>query len=80
MFHPNCHPKRSRDLPLAVHDATQKFWEIPDAIKNPESVLFSEISLPYVIPNYRVVDVDTLEYLRRPELLYQANRLLNEQI
>ena len=45
----------------------------------PESVLFSEISLPYVIPNYRVVDVDTLEDWQHAEFMNQANNLFNKQ-
>ena len=73
LIYPNCYHKRSQDLPPAFHDAAQFVWGNPEAIQNPDSVLFSEISLPYLLPSYRVVDIDTPEDWQHAELLYQAN-------
>ena len=73
MLNPEYYNSRSQDLPPTFHDAAQFLWGSPEAIKNPNSILFSEISQPYVIPSYRVVDIDTPEDWIRAEILYKAS-------
>jgi len=80
MLNPDYFDSRSQDLPVAYYDAAHFIWGKPEAFKNSKSVLFSEISLPYIIPNLRAVDIDTLEDWQRAELLYQVNFQVDEAI
>ena len=63
--------QRSQDLEEAFHDAGQFYWGTAQAWLQ-EKVLFSEVSLPYVLPRYLVQDIDTKEDWIRAELMYQA--------
>ena len=42
--------------------------------------LFSNASLPVVLPRYLVQDIDTLEDWRRAELMFQAWKSAPEQL
>jgi len=75
-----CQPKhmaeRSQDLEELYHDAGQFYWFTTDAILKRLSV-FSVHSVPYVLPRYRVQDIDTLEDWVQAELMYKA---LNDNV
>lgn len=70
-FQRKCMGMRSQDLEEAYHDAGQFFWGRPDAILQGLSI-FTERSIPIVIPSCRVQDIDTPEDWERAELLHQA--------
>lgn len=60
--------KRSQDLEQFYHDAGQFYWARSDAIKKNLST-FSDKTLPFVIPNYRVIDIDDNEDWKNAELM-----------
>lgn len=70
MFQPEYFNTRSQDLEAAYHDAGQFYWGSPDAWLN-EKPVFSANSLPIILPNFRVQDIDTLEDWERAELLFK---------
>lgn len=73
MFHPEHYMSRSQDLEEAYHDAGQFYWTNRQRQKNySKSVMFSEISIPIVLPRYLVQDIDTLEDWTRAEFMYEA--------
>lgn len=51
---------RSQDLGSFYHDAAQFYWARSKAILN-EYPTFSRKTLPYIIPSYRVIDIDDKE-------------------
>ena len=59
---------RSQDLPEMYHDAGQFYWGRPQAFREREG-FFNARSLPIVIPNFRVQDIDTEDDWQRAELL-----------
>lgn len=60
---------RSQDLPVLFHDAAQFYWhELTDIPKDREKGL----NLPYFLPRYMVVDIDTEEDWYIAERIYQA--------
>ncbi len=63
--------KRSQDLEEAFHDAGQFYWGKKDAWLSSESV-FSPESRMYLLPRWRVQDIDTLEDWERAERLFTA--------
>ncbi|WP_319776804.1 pseudaminic acid cytidylyltransferase [Maridesulfovibrio sp.] len=66
---PEYAPCRSQDLPVFFHDAAQFYWtELTDVPKDRKKGL----SLPYFLPRYMVVDIDTEEDWHIAERLYQA--------
>lgn len=70
MFWPEYRKSRSQDLPMAYHDAGQFYWI--DARKYVvEGKLFSSDSVPVVIPNKFVQDIDTLEDWERAENMFK---------
>lgn len=70
MFPENIY-KRSQDLDEAFHDAGQFYWGTTQGYLSGTS-LFSEYSLPVVLPRYLVQDIDTKEDWTRAELMYKA--------
>ena len=68
MIFPEHYDTRSQDLPTVLHDAAQFYWGRVDAWLNRERI-FSSSSLAFVIPSWRVVDIDN------PVDLVQANRV-----
>ncbi|GKT29210.1 Acylneuraminate cytidylyltransferase like protein [Aduncisulcus paluster] len=66
----NCYaPCRSQDLPVFFHDAAQFYWiELTDLPADRKKGL----NLPYFLPRYMVVDIDTKEDWHIAERLYQA--------
>jgi N-acylneuraminate cytidylyltransferase len=63
--------RRSQDLDEAYHDAGQFYWGKVDAFLNNE-VVFSEVSVPVLLPRYLVQDIDTLEDWHRAELMFRV--------
>jgi len=72
-FWPEHIKTRSQDLDEAYHDAGQFYWGRPEAFLNDE-VIFSNISIPVILPRYLVQDIDTHEDWRRAELMFEALR------
>ena len=77
MFQPEMFEKRSQDLEEAYHDAGQFYWGKKGAWLEHRS-LFSDKTSPYILPRYRVQDIDTEEDWIRAELIYSA--LFNKKI
>ncbi|MFT2091419.1 pseudaminic acid cytidylyltransferase [Paraglaciecola sp. 2405UD69-4] len=63
--------KRSQDLPEAYHDAGQFYWGRTDDYLSKKR-MFSEHSIPVVLPRHLVQDIDTPEDWYRAELMYKA--------
>ncbi len=70
MFQPEHLNTRSQDLEEAYHDVGQFFWARPEALRDRKPV-FGEGTVPFVIPRYRVQDIDTPEDWERAELIYK---------
>lgn len=73
--------KRSQDLIEAYQDAGQFYWNNRERAKKliDKKILFSDISIPIVLPRYLVQDIDTLEDWERCEFMYEAiNRAKKE--
>lgn len=63
--------KRSQDLEEAYHDAGQFYWGSTAGYLS-ELAIFSEASIPVVLPRHLVQDIDTQEDWVRAELMYKA--------
>ena len=71
MLYPEFYATRSQDLPVVMHDAAMFYWGTPNAWLGKLPV-FSEHSNPYLIPGWRVLDIDTPEDLERAHLIAEA--------
>jgi N-acylneuraminate cytidylyltransferase len=71
MLQPEMFNQRSQDLEEVYHDAGQFYWGKPDAWTK-QKQCFSSSSIPYVLPSYRVQDIDTLDDWKRAELMVQS--------
>ena len=71
MFQPECYTTRSQDLEEAYHDAGQFYWGRINAWKE-GAPLFSDRTIPIILPRYRVQDIDTLEDWMRAEILFKV--------
>ena len=61
---------RTQDIEITYHDAGQFYWGKEGAwLTNPN---IHNGGLGYPIPNWRVVDIDTMDDWRRAEILYSA--------
>ncbi len=73
MFTPKYYMSRSQDLEVAYQDAGQFYWTNRSRQKQSDNKLvFSDISIPIVLPRYLVQDIDTLEDWERAEYMYEA--------
>jgi pseudaminic acid cytidylyltransferase len=71
---PEMKTKRSQDLDDAYHDAGQFYWvNIEKYMK--EKSLFSQNSVPVLIPRHKVQDIDTPEDWIMAERLYQITNM-----
>lgn len=70
-MYPQYRDTRSQDLPVAYQDAGQFYWGRSEAWLRGD-VLFSEQSLPVILPRHLVQDIDTEEDWVRAEYLYAA--------
>jgi pseudaminic acid cytidylyltransferase len=69
-FYPEYEMTRTQDLEPAFYDAGQFYWGRTNAwLKNPK---IHSSGIGYVIPNWRVVDIDTYEDWQRAENLFMA--------
>jgi pseudaminic acid cytidylyltransferase len=69
-FYPEFEISRTQDSEQAYYDAGQFYWGKAAAwLKNPK---IHSSGLGYVIPNWRVVDIDTPDDWLRAELIYRA--------
>lgn len=68
MFYPEFEFSRSQDLPIALHDAAQFYWGRLEAWINRKSI-FSPKSKAFIIPNWRVQDIDNEEDWIKAEIL-----------
>ena len=75
MFFPENFEKRSQDLPVALHDAAQFYWGLPEAWLSGKHI-FTEHSTPIVLPRWRVQDIDNLDDWKRAELIYEILKKL----
>lgn len=73
MFDPSQFLVRSQDLEHAFHDAGQFYWGSADAWLNARPI-FSDGSIPIVVPRHRVQDIDTQEDWEVAEWLFRAIR------
>ena len=71
MFWPENFNKRSQDLPAAYHDAGQFYWGKAEAWLNGD-LIFAEHSRAFVIPRWRVQDIDTPDDWERAQLMAPA--------
>ena len=62
---------RSQDLEDTYHDAGQFYWGRSEAFLQGVP-LFSNASIPVVLPHYRVQDIDTIEDWQRAEYMHRA--------
>lgn len=69
-FSPEYELVRTQDLEPAFHDAGQFYWGRRQAWENNPRIHNSGVGL--VIPNWRVVDIDTPEDWLRAELLFKS--------
>lgn len=69
-FYPQHEGTRSQDLDPAFYDAGQFYWGKKQAWVDKSKIHSSGVG--YLIPNWRVVDIDTPEDWIRAEALYEA--------
>lgn len=62
---------RSNDLPETFHDAGQFYWLKVETFMA-EKRIYSKESRPFMIPRYRVQDIDTPEDWERAEKIFNA--------
>jgi len=75
MFMPEHYLTRSQDLEEAYQDAGQFYWTniaLEKESRKNDLILFSEISIPIILPKYLVQDIDTLEDWTRAEVMYKV--------
>lgn len=71
MFQPECIAMRSQDLEHAYHDAGQFYWGKCSAWLAGRPI-FAPHSKPFVLPRYRVQDIDTPEDWLQAEALFKT--------
>ena len=71
MFQPEHRYTRSQDLEEAYHDAGQFYWGTRDAWLGDDPI-FGPSSRMFVLPRWRVQDIDTPEDWQRAELMLRA--------
>ena len=80
MFMPQHYKTRSQDLEEAYQDAGQFYWTNQERAKGSKnSIMFSDVSIPIIIPRYLVQDIDTLEDWIRAEYMYEAIQKSNHR-
>lgn len=70
MFNKKSIQKRSQDLETAYHDAGQFCWGKASAFKN-ELSIYSELTIPFILPRHLTQDIDTMEDWVRAETMYK---------
>ena len=67
-FYPECEQMRTQDLELAYYDAGQFYWGYRNSWL--ENSKMHNSAAGYLIPSWRVVDIDTSDDWKRAELLF----------
>ena len=70
MFWPENFDKRSQDLAKAYHDAGMFYFGKPAAFLEGKP-FFAEYAKAYILPHYRVQDIDTMDDWYQAEKYYQ---------
>jgi len=70
MFTPEHYSSRSQDLEEAYQDAGQFYWTKLE--EKSEKIIFSQDSIPIILPRYLVQDIDTMEDWKRAEIMYEV--------
>ncbi|HSI57160.1 MAG TPA: pseudaminic acid cytidylyltransferase [Ideonella sp.] len=70
MFQPEHRLTRSQDLEPAFHDAGQFYWGLTGSVLA-DRPTFSPLSVPVLLPEHRVQDIDTPEDWARAERLFR---------
>ena len=65
--------RRSQDVIKSYHDAGQFYWGTFQAWKKNQNI-YKEKSSIYIIPNYRVVDINYENDWKRAELVFDILR------
>ena len=71
MFYPENYLTRSQDLEEGYHDAGQFYWGTADAFLEQKNI-FSDRSVPIILPQYLVQDIDTQDDWDMAEFMYSA--------
>lgn len=71
MFHPENYNTRSQDLEEAYQDAGQFYWGSVSSYLS-DKIIFSTDSKPYLLPRFRVQDIDTLDDWLRAEVMMRV--------
>jgi pseudaminic acid cytidylyltransferase len=71
LFYPDYEKTRTQDIEAAYYDAGQFYWGSVVAWLNNSKILSN--GRGYVIPNWRVIDIDTDSDWQRAERMYLAN-------
>ena len=72
MFTPEHYQTRSQDLDEAYHDAGQFYWTNKlRQVQIGNNMIFSESSVPIIVPRSLVQDIDTPEDWIQAELLFE---------
>ena len=70
MINHSYYSKRSQDLVEHYHDAGQFYWGKTHAWLSKEPI-FGKNSVPYILPRYRVQDIDTHEDWKQAEIIFK---------
>jgi pseudaminic acid cytidylyltransferase len=73
MFFPEHASTRSQDLPVALHDAGQFYWGTTEAWLE-KAQIFTESSVPVMVPRTRSQDIDTADDWAFAESLFKLHR------
>ncbi len=77
MLYPQNYFKRSQDLSEVYHDAGQFVWGSTEAFLK-EKKIFTKKSDIYILPNWRVVDINDKEDWKRAEILMKIIQKYNK--
>ncbi len=77
MFFPEFRQTRSQDLEEAFHDAGQFYFGKTQAFLD-DIPTFSHASIPFILPRYRVHDIDTQDDWDYAELVFNASTSMRE--
>lgn len=70
MIYPEHFNTRSQDLKKVYHDAGQFYWGTKETWLS-KKIFFDDYSYPYIIPKWRVQDIDTLDDWKRAHHLFK---------
>jgi len=71
MLYPQYFTTRSQDLEEVYHDAGQFYWRKLESFFKNEKI-FSNKSIPILLPRYLVQDIDSLEDWKTAEIMYKT--------